>query len=105
MARVLEANVRRHDQVVRWGGEEFLVILSNVGLDDAQELVERIAARWLQVKIPAVGASPSRWGWAGWQSNETEEELLHRTDCALYQAKERGAIRSRWPWALPARAD
>ena len=90
VARVLEANVRSYDQVVRWGGEEFLVILSNVGLDDAQELAERIRSAVAASQDSAVGSFTISLGVGSWQSNETEEELLHRTDCALYQAKERG---------------
>ena len=90
VARVLEANVRSYDQIVRWGGEEFLVILSNVGLDDAQELAERIRGAVAESRDATVGSFTISLGVGSWQSNETEEELLHRTDCALYQAKERG---------------
>ena len=90
VAQVLSDKVRSYDQVVRWGGEEFLVILANVGLDDAQESAERIRSAVAASEDAAVGRFTLSLGVGLWQSHETDDELLHRTDCALYQAKARG---------------
>ena len=90
VAGVLVDKVRSYDQVVRWGGEEFLVILANVGLNDVQESAERIRSAVAACHDAEVGAFTMSLGVGIWQSEETEDQVLHRTDCALYQAKMRG---------------
>ncbi|HUT51416.1 MAG TPA: GGDEF domain-containing protein [Alphaproteobacteria bacterium] len=41
-ANVLALAMRRGDSVVRWGGDEFLMVLSNTGAGGARQLVDRI---------------------------------------------------------------
>ncbi len=90
VARVLTENVRGYDQVVRWGGEEFLVILSNVGIEETVDSAERIRGAVAACRDEEVGHFTISLGAGIWHSYETENMLLHRTDCALYQAKARG---------------
>jgi len=42
LARIFKQNVRRTDTVVRWGGEEFAIILPNLIPDGDRKLLERI---------------------------------------------------------------
>ena len=90
VAQVLADKVRSYDHVVRWGGEEFLVILSNVSLNETLESAERIRSAVAACGDAEVGPFTISLGVGIWQSSETEDALLHRTDCALYQAKARG---------------
>ena len=90
IGKVLSDSVRHYDQVVRWGGEEFLVILSKVGLNAALESAERIRCAVAAQEDPEVGRLTISLGVGVWQSQETEETLLRRTDTALYLAKKRG---------------
>lgn len=41
----LRVEFREHDDVVRWGGEEFLVIARDLGFDDAARLAARVRER------------------------------------------------------------
>src|SRR5690606_31437521 len=41
-SRIIQSNVRQSDVAVRWGGEEFLVILPDCDLEAAAALAERI---------------------------------------------------------------
>jgi len=42
VARRIKENLRSDDLVVRWGGDEFFVYLSNINIDDAQIVAEKI---------------------------------------------------------------
>lgn len=42
LAKILKQNVRKIDTVVRWGGEEFAIILPQTSQDGASKLLERI---------------------------------------------------------------
>ena len=90
IGKALSDKVRHYDRVVRWGGEEFLVILSNVSVNEALESAERIRSAVAACEDTEAGRLTISLGVGVWQSHETEETLLHRTDCALYRAKERG---------------
>lgn len=81
-----DAELRGEDLLVRFGGEEFLVVLPNCEPGDATEIVERLRA-----------AMPDRQtcsaGLVRWDGAESTDELLGRADTALYDAK--GAGRDR----------
>lgn len=44
LARVLEANVRKHDVVCRYGGEEFAIILPSTDAETSRTVAERLRA-------------------------------------------------------------
>lgn len=52
VAIAIRDSVRSRDIVVRYGGEEFLVLLTNVREDDAAQLAERVRQRVQELKIP-----------------------------------------------------
>jgi diguanylate cyclase (GGDEF)-like protein/PAS domain S-box-containing protein len=82
-ARAWDAVLRAEDTVVRFGGEEFLVLLPDTSAGHAVEIVER-----LRMATPR-GQSCSA-GLACWDFSETIDELLGRADKALYLAKANG---------------
>lgn len=90
VASVLLDTVRSTDYVVRWGGEEFLVILPEVSLAVTQELAERIRCAVQAQPVPDAGHCSLSMGIGVWQLGESEEALLQRVDAALYMSKERG---------------
>ena len=89
-ATVLNSAVRSGDAVVRWGGEEFLIVLPGCPPQAAQELAERIRNAVAAQQDPTAGQITMSLGVASWRSPEDEMELLRRTDQALYHAKESG---------------
>jgi diguanylate cyclase (GGDEF)-like protein/PAS domain S-box-containing protein len=82
-ARAWDSTLRGGDTIVRFGGEEFLVLLPDVEAEQAAEIVER-----LRLKTP-MGQSCSA-GLACWDCTETIDDLLGRADKALYLAKASG---------------
>lgn len=82
-AEAWDSELRGEDTIVRYGGEEFLVLLPGASLDQAAETVERLRA------VTPDGQTCSA-GLACWNLVESAEDLLERADVALYAAKEAG---------------
>jgi len=82
-ARAWDSALRGEDTIVRFGGEEFLVLLPDTPPDQAAEIVER-----LRTQMP-MGQTCSA-GLACWDYAESIDDLLKRADEALYLAKAGG---------------
>lgn len=97
ISRRLQARLRHSDAVGRYGGEEFLIVLRDVGREAAAALAEQIrSAVCAQVLSTAFGeiALSCSIGVASSGSDAlSAEDLIARADAALYAAKERGRNR------------
>jgi diguanylate cyclase (GGDEF)-like protein/PAS domain S-box-containing protein len=82
-AAAWDAELRGEDMLVRFGGEEFLVMLPDCEPDDAAEIVERLRAA-------TPDGQTCSGGLVRWDGVESIEELLARADAALYEAKGAG---------------
>jgi diguanylate cyclase (GGDEF)-like protein/PAS domain S-box-containing protein len=81
-----DSELRGEDTVVRFGGEEFLVVLPDTTPEEGVEIVERLRAA-----MP--GSQTCSAGLASWDLAETADDLIGRADSALYQAKASGRDR------------
>ena len=88
LARHLEGALRSGDELARFGGEEFLLVLSGAG-DMAERVASRIAADWTQHS----GDTTFSAGVAVHRAGETPEATVQRADQALYRAKHEGRNR------------
>jgi diguanylate cyclase (GGDEF)-like protein len=97
VATVLQANVRKIDQVARVGGEEFLVLMPGASLDTARPAAERLREQLTADSPQFQGTSVTisvSIGIAQWADHAEElSRLLIRADAALYQAKAQGRNR------------
>ena len=93
VAKVLMDCTRTTDSVARWGGEEFLILLTDTELNGAQVIAERIRR--------SIAAEPMRseqtdikiamtLGVAQFTEGESFSNVVARADAALYQGKARG---------------
>ncbi len=91
-----KSTVRAVDTVVRWGGEEFLVILKNASLEEASVVAEKIrlqiANHTFKLEAETLTVTLSL-GVAQLENNESISKLLQRADTALYEAKNNGKNR------------
>jgi two-component system, cell cycle response regulator len=92
LARRMRSALRPYDDVGRFGGEEFLVVVPGVSTSELRELLERLRevvheapftadGRGLAVTVSLGGAE---------HSGESMDALIARADDALYVAKARG---------------
>ena len=94
VAQLLQQDLRKTDLVARWGGEEFLVVLSTTNPADVAQTAERLRSRLAAHTHPGVGQVTASFGIAVTTSaSEKIETLLSRADEALYQAKHQGRNR------------
>ena len=78
--------LRSSDVLVRFGGEEFLAVLPECDLPDAQELLERL-------RRATPGGQSCSIGVARWDGIEPADALLLRADRTMYAAKHAGRDR------------
>lgn len=84
VAEAITSSVRSYDVTVRWGGDEFVCVLSDMSLADAERRLEDVRAA-LRSVAPEASISA---GLAARGGDEPLQDLLDRADAALYQAKE-----------------
>jgi len=92
VVQALVGEFRAFDRVARYGGDEFVVILPNAGLDSAAAAASRALERLREIAV-AEGASPgvsASIGVAEWQDGMGTEDLLKACDSALLRAKRQG---------------
>ncbi len=93
VAQVVRLHLRAADLFGRWGGEEFVVLLPQTRLNDAQTALERIRLALHTIALPNVHTITASFGIAAYLPGDTCESLLHRADQALYLAKATGRNR------------
>ena len=93
VAQVARLHLRAADLFGRWGGEEFVVLLPQTRLSDAQTALERVRLALHTIALPNVHAVTASSGIAAYLPGDTRESLLHRADQALYLAKTTGRNR------------
>lgn len=84
------------DWVVRFGGEEFVIVLPDIGSPDAQLVAERLReaiATSLPLQDGRLLQITASLGVAVWQPGEGMEQWLKRADALLYRAKLAGRNR------------
>lgn len=85
--------LRTSDVLVRWGGEEFLVIAAGCPLASAVDLAERMRKAVAACTDPEAGQVTLSLGVAQWRPGDAVEDLVRRGDVALYRAKSGGRDR------------
>jgi diguanylate cyclase (GGDEF)-like protein len=93
IAKILRSTLRAADFAVRWGGEEFLLVLpgcnSEEGLLVGEKLRRQIEAATLCPEHPEIRTTMS-FGISQFNGSESPELAISRADKALYAVKEDG---------------
>ncbi|MDO8947096.1 MAG: sensor domain-containing diguanylate cyclase [Desulfocapsaceae bacterium] len=93
IAQLLQNSLRQSDIAVRWGGEEFLVVLNDCDLDQAKCLAEKLRETIEQRRFEENGkfiAMTVSIGISQYDGVELFEQTISRADAALYTAKNQG---------------
>jgi len=93
----IQAELRQSDVIGRYGGEEFVVMLSSADLAAAHPIAERIRNRVAEVRVDGFGAPIKLTCSIGVASSDTlgvwGEHLIAQADLAVYAAKRSGRNR------------
>ena len=85
-AACIKENLRATDFIVRYGGDEFLVILTYAGLDDATRIFGRIEKAMNEKLTHDFDITFSR-GFARRSESDTAQALIALADQRMYQYK------------------
>jgi diguanylate cyclase (GGDEF)-like protein len=93
VGQALKQELRGHDAVGRYGGEEFAVLLTEVDAPSAADIADRVRARIAAIE-PGDGVRvTASIGLAARNASGSLNELLATADTALYRAKAAGRDR------------
>lgn len=90
ISALLRRTVRAYDVLVRWGGEEFLLVLPGVDLDLARVLAERVRVAVEMSDTHGIGAVTISAGVARFDNDYDFAATLRTADQRLYEAKASG---------------
>ena len=94
VSATLQRNVRSHDLVARFGGEEFVLLLARIDLPGAEDLAQRIRAQLSADNTLLQGARLTiSFGIAPVTGPDQLESALKQADELLYDAKKAGRDR------------
>lgn len=95
VARTMKETIRKQGFVARWGGEEFLIILEDMDLESAQNLLENLRQTIGKLDIPYDNKTINVTMTMGLIANDNSgpDNLLRIADHLLYEGKSAGRNR------------
>ena len=93
LTRLIRDKIRNTDALVRWGGEEFVILCSDTPIQNAQFLAEKLRVAIEGATLIKQQQVTCSFGIAEMIPGEDPKKLFERADKALYSAKEGGRNR------------
>lgn len=90
IAYTAKERIRKTDYIGRWGGEEFLIVLSNTNLNEACVLAENLRKSFESKKINNQISVTASFGVTTILEDDDILSLFKRVDSLMYQAKNKG---------------
>ncbi|MGQ0709668.1 MAG: GGDEF domain-containing protein [Rhodoferax sp.] len=90
VARIMRNSFRFYDQLYRFGGEEFVILMRCKDETDALHALERLRTNVESYGFPQVGTITVSLGFSRLQEHDTPSAAFGRADKAVYYAKEHG---------------
>lgn len=98
LAKIMQKEFRKSDVIIRYGGEEFLIVLFDSELEDAQKILERLRERIASTTFRHDGAAIritvsiglSCEYFTPGKSDQEMDIFIGHADNAMYKAKESG---------------
>lgn len=93
LSKLVQSRIRNSDALIRWGGEEFVVLCGNTSLQNAQYLAEKLRLNIEKSQLIKQRQVTCSFGVAEMVAGEDSKKLFERADKALYASKEGGRNR------------
>ncbi|MBQ0741712.1 MAG: GGDEF domain-containing protein [Pseudomonas sp.] len=91
---ITTSHIRKYDRLYRFGGEEFVLLISDIGEQNYAFFDKLRTAIKRELKTPGGEVITVSFGVASWVPGTTEDSWLKRADDALYLAKDSGRDRA-----------
>ena len=93
IAKLVKSNIRDTDKLIRWGGEEFMIILPANKIDDVYQEAEHIRATIEKYRFNEIKELTCSFGVALHEDGDHIDETIKKADDKLYEAKNSGRNR------------
>ena len=93
LCSLIRGMIRQYDQLIRWGGEEFLLLLPATEIAEAGLFAERIRIAIEGEPFATAGRITISAGVAQLRAGDDIDSLLQQVDSVLYRAKQEGRNR------------
>lgn len=93
VVNISKKQIRQIDFLCRWGGEEFVLLLPETGIEGAQIFAEHFRSIIEKWKFPIPSKITISLGLSQFHTSDSAETLIKRADIALYEAKQSGRNR------------
>ncbi len=87
---LMQSQLRSSDTIARWGGDEFVLLLPNVSLQNALFLLDRVKESVMRAEFENIGTISCSFGVVEMGPDSTYQELLAEADTMMYKAKKNG---------------
>ncbi len=91
----IHASIRQEDYLIRWGGEEFIILMKIDTLNSLEKRIEYIRKQIEKHYFDEVENITASFGVTVYRESEAIIESIERADKALYAAKQNGRNRTR----------
>ena len=88
--KLVTSSIRNDDFFIRWGGEEFIVLIESESIESFTKALEHIRQRVADHSFIDVGAATCSIGATFYSIGEDIDTTIERADIALYKAKNSG---------------
>lgn len=92
-ASTVKTHIRVNDVLGRWGGEEFMVICPETGINEAETTANKLRQIIEEADFNTVKKMTASFGVAEWCEADNQESLTAKADHAMYLAKHQGRNR------------
>ena len=93
LVRVVTQSTRKSDFVIRWGGEEFIILVSVSDIEELYKIAQNLRIKIEKHRFEHIQTLTCSFGATLHQSSEGIEKSVKRADAALYLSKENGRNR------------
>ena len=90
LAELMKSKVEEQHVFARWGGEEFIILVTNTVEKEAFQVAESLRFFIETKQFSGISKLTASFGVALYEKGITREELMQRADIALYEAKKNG---------------
>lgn len=90
LTSIIKKNIREDDIFIRWGGDEFLLVIDNITADKAVKIAEHLCHSVEQNIFDKVGQLTCSFGVTLYRDIDTLNQMIRRVDQAMYHAKNSG---------------
>jgi diguanylate cyclase (GGDEF)-like protein len=96
LSTIIHNQLRCTDLLAAWGGDEFIILLPNILLEDAVHLTERVRDAIGKNSLIIGETVTCSFGVAAMRANSTFESLINEADNLMYESKIAGKNHVKW---------